>query len=75
MIVDFKKRNGLDLNKGTTKTVYYQENYYYIGKDWCVKCHEEIVDSWSNTKHAHAMETLVKEGRQDDPACHFHHLP
>lgn len=74
MVEEFKKRNGLDKIKGSTKTVYYQENYYYIGKDWCVKCHEEIVDSWSKSKHAHAMETLIKKGKQDDPECFRCHV-
>lgn len=74
MIQAFKKRNGLDKIKANPKTVYYQENYYYVGKDWCVRCHEEIVDSWSKTKHAHAMDTLIKAGKQDDPECFKCHV-
>jgi len=74
MITDYKLKNGLYKLKNPDETVQYAENYNYVGKDWCVKCHQEIVDSWSKTKHAHAMDTLIEKGKQDDPNCFSCHV-
>ena len=35
----------------------------------CKDCHAEIHESWSNTRHAHAMATLEKSRQQFDPEC------
>ncbi|MBN1594241.1 MAG: hypothetical protein JW941_13440 [Candidatus Coatesbacteria bacterium] len=41
----------------------------YIGAEACSKCHKDVVERWRNTKHAHAMATLAKMSKQNDPSC------
>ena len=41
----------------------------YIGKDRCMECHEEIVVSWAKTRHATALESLIKKEKEYDPQC------
>lgn len=35
----------------------------------CASCHETQVAQWRETPHAHAWETVVKDGRTKDPEC------
>jgi hypothetical protein len=35
----------------------------------CASCHEDQVAQWRATPHAHAWETIVKDGRTKDPEC------
>jgi hypothetical protein len=35
----------------------------------CVSCHEQIVLSWQNTRHAKAFESLKKTSQEGLPAC------
>jgi len=41
----------------------------YVGSQSCAKCHKDIYDRWSKTRHANAMATLVKMGKDKDPGC------
>lgn len=47
----------------------------YAGYTSCASCHQEIVDGWRETPHAHAFETLAKQGEEKQKAsgcvqCH-----
>jgi hypothetical protein len=35
----------------------------------CAPCHQAVFDIWSKSKHAHAIETLVKEKKEFDTTC------
>ena len=41
----------------------------FVGSEICGECHEDEYEIWKKTVHAHAFDTLVKEGRQYDPEC------
>ena len=41
----------------------------YVGAEACKRCHAAIYESWSTTKHAHAMKTLVDGNSDADPEC------
>jgi hypothetical protein len=41
----------------------------YVGSEVCRLCHEDIYNKWHNTKHAHALETLVTKGKSTDAEC------
>jgi len=41
----------------------------YIGDETCILCHKKAYKTWSESKHAHAYETLVKDDREFDPEC------
>jgi len=43
----------------------------YLSYKACQECHEEIVEGWLKTPHAHAFETLKKQGeeKQQNPGC------
>ena len=36
----------------------------YLGHTACIECHEEIVDGWQTTGHAHAFDTLKEQGEE-----------
>ena len=45
------------------------QSNFYLGSDWCVRCHADISASWKTSRHAHALSTLQNKGRADDPRC------
>lgn len=45
----------------------------FTGNEVCSLCHNKIFTHWRETEHAHAYETLVQSGHQDDPECLFCH--
>ena len=47
---------------------------FFLGADWCVRCHTDISKRWKETRHARAMASLQKDGRQDDPRCQPCHV-
>jgi len=42
---------------------------YYVGDRKCVACHKTAAAFWKKTVHAHAWETLVVGGKQNDYKC------
>ncbi|MDR4505418.1 MAG: hypothetical protein MRK01_11610 [Candidatus Scalindua sp.] len=45
----------------------------FTGNEVCSLCHNKIYTHWQETEHAHAYETLLQSGHQDDPECLFCH--
>ena len=41
----------------------------YLGTEACADCHQEAVDFWAKSRHAHAWQTLVDRGQQFDFDC------
>ncbi len=41
----------------------------YVGSESCTKCHKEVYERWSKTRHAHALATLAKMAKDSDPSC------
>jgi predicted CXXCH cytochrome family protein len=41
----------------------------FAGDGACVECHQAIHEQWMGTKHAHAFDILVGEGREFDRDC------
>ncbi len=41
----------------------------YVGSATCQSCHPNSHETWKNSGHAHAFETLVKNGSDADPHC------
>jgi 2',3'-cyclic-nucleotide 2'-phosphodiesterase (5'-nucleotidase family) len=41
----------------------------YLGTETCVGCHPQEDEQWKTTRHAHAWETMVKEGVDRDLEC------
>lgn len=46
----------------------YAENPY-VGSEVCRLCHEEVYNKWRETKHAHALETLVAKKQANNAEC------
>lgn len=42
---------------------------FYLGADWCARCHGEIFEKWRHSRHADAIAILKQQGRQDDFRC------
>jgi hypothetical protein len=43
----------------------------YVSYKACIECHPQVVESWKNTPHAKAFETLKTQGeeKQKNPGC------
>ncbi len=46
-----------------------EDDNFFVGSAKCGLCHGAKYDKWRKTKHAHAMDTLVRVKRQFDPEC------
>lgn len=46
-----------------------QQNSNYMGSIYCKGCHEKEYDQWETTKHAKALESLKKEGKERVLGC------
>jgi len=65
-----KRRERASLSKDNSNAKGLPEfRAKYVGSQSCAKCHKEIYEKWSKTKHAHALATLAKMGKDSDPAC------
>jgi predicted CXXCH cytochrome family protein len=52
-----------------TAGAYSEPSATYVGWKSCAPCHADIADSWQNTRHAKAMESLKKSNQETLPAC------
>ena len=41
----------------------------YLGSSWCGSCHVSIEKEWQKSGHAHAISSLEKKNRLNDPDC------
>ncbi|WP_455217429.1 multiheme c-type cytochrome, partial [Kaarinaea lacus] len=41
----------------------------YAGVKTCARCHEQNVTRWKATRHASALQSLIRTGKQNDPEC------
>ena len=41
----------------------------YVGVEACAACHVNAVDTWRESKHAHAMDIIVERKHEFDPDC------
>jgi predicted CXXCH cytochrome family protein len=41
----------------------------YVGAEKCAPCHSDINDTWKNTRHAKAIDSLKKSSQEKLPAC------
>ena len=44
-------------------------NKKFYGVNKCAECHRESYKIWKTTRHAKALQTLVNEGQEYNPAC------
>ena len=52
-----------------TAGMYSEPSATYVGWEKCAPCHSDISDSWQNTRHAKAIESLKKSKQETLPAC------
>jgi hypothetical protein len=64
-----KPSNGNAKVSGTSATSPVTAQNRFIGDGSCKLCHEEIYEKWANTKHAHALETLVAKKEDQNKLC------
>lgn len=66
-----KKAEGMLTKRGLNLVEMRQRmrkiSYATAGR--CADCHKDIHESWSKTRHAHAMATLKKTKQEFDPEC------
>lgn len=42
---------------------------FYLGAEWCTRCHGEIAKKWNKSRHADAITILKQQGHEDDLRC------
>jgi len=47
----------------------FVEENSFVGSEVCRLCHEDIYHNWRETKHAHALETLVLKKQSTNSEC------
>jgi predicted CXXCH cytochrome family protein len=52
-----------------TAGTYSESSSTHVGWNKCTPCHSDISDSWQNTRHAKAIESLKKSKQETLPAC------
>ncbi len=52
-----------------TAGAYSEQSATYVGLKKCAPCHPNISNSWQNTRHAKAIDSLKKSGQETLPAC------
>lgn len=57
----------VELLKGKRRTP--EETGVYAGPESCKQCHATAYDTWSKSKHSHALESLTARIGQNDPEC------
>jgi hypothetical protein len=45
------------------------ENTEYVGSEACMGCHSSSYEIWKRSKHATAINTLIKQNRHEDVNC------
>ena len=58
----------LQMDDVNTTSVVLEYNRF-VGDQICQSCHEAETKDWRQTRHSHAMDTLIKKDRQYDPEC------
>lgn len=76
MIADFLQKSQINANNegvipqqgSQTQQAQYTQGEPYYSPQLCKACHEKEYDDWSKTKHATALQTLIKADRTT-PEC------
>ena len=58
----------------TAQTLAAPDGSYYVGVTKCADCHVSEYKIWSETKHAHAFETLRAVSSESLPECYRCHV-
>lgn len=62
-----KQLNVADMTPRTVPP--YAAGGSYVGPQLCAECHEPETAIWTESAHAHAMDTLLKANHEFDPDC------
>jgi predicted CXXCH cytochrome family protein len=66
---DFNARKTAETRKSAAKAAVNQGTEKYVGSEMCARCHSDIFAKWSQTPHARAWDTLVKDKKQNQKDC------
>jgi predicted CXXCH cytochrome family protein len=58
----------------STSWIYSDDSGSYAGSKKCATCHSAISQTWQNTRHAKAIESLKKTGQENLPNCFKCHV-
>ena len=53
------------------KPIPHPSGHQFVGSKACQECHDEAYDIWKKSKHAHALETLMRPGERSEIPRHF----
>ena len=65
----FNKEVAAQFNADGASRVAALKNSPFAGSASCASCHAEVHKTYSESRHAHAMKTLVNKGKHEDPEC------
>ena len=67
--VSFNKEVAAQFKADGAGRIAALKNSPFAGSASCASCHAGAHKTYSETKHAHAMQTLVGKGKHEDPEC------
>lgn len=53
------------------KPIPHPSGRQFVGSKACQECHDEAYDIWKKSKHAHALQTLMRPGERSEIPRHF----
>jgi len=72
MMAEYQKTLQREGWKGlAVRPVPHPSGRTFVGSDQCSSCHAKAYKIWAQTKHAHALQTLVKPPERIEVARHF----
>lgn len=73
LVKEFEKKCQDDHQQLSVSRMYsevpFKGSSPYLGSRSCNLCHAEINERWSSSRHANAMDSLVRKSKQKDPDC------
>jgi len=63
-----KRREQKIIEQSQSRKVVPGSNFY-LGQDWCQRCHAKVHKAWQGTAHARAIDILRQRKRATDPDC------
>ncbi len=66
---DFNARKSSEARKNAAKAAIDQGTEKYVGAEICARCHSDIYAKWTQTPHARAWATLVKDKKENQKDC------
>jgi peroxiredoxin/nitrate/TMAO reductase-like tetraheme cytochrome c subunit len=67
--LSLEEKQALLAERGQIRDGLLPTSAKYVGSDACRSCHSAEFETWSKSPHSHAVETLAKNGSENNAEC------